>query len=372
MKAAPPGLPEDRHRAPLRDRGRAAQPRRDRLRVVQLLLAVLGAGVLVGLVRRYGAGEILSLLAQVRPGWLVVYAAIVATIFLGYAVRWQFLLRALDESVALPRIFGVRLAGLAVGSLTPGAKLGGEPLRAWMIAADGVRPGAAIASVVVDRGVELLANIAFAVGYCALFAARDGAMAARVLLVIAASGIAFVVGVLAMARRLRRGASLVPARFVPVIERLGGTRAAVAETDDALRALIFGHRRLMFWAVASALVLNALVLAEYAALFRAFGADPSLPELAGSLLGVGLAHALPVPASLGALEGAQVAAMHLAGGDTRLQLIAATVARLRDLVWTLPGVAYLGIDGFRRGRRRPGPTSSGPGRETVSPGRAPW
>jgi len=136
-----------------------------------------------------------------------------------------------------------------------------------------------------------------------------------------------------------------------VLERFGGTRAALVEPESALRKLLFDHRPLLFVALVSALFLNALVFAEYAALFAAFGARPSLPELAGSLLGVGLAHALPVPGSIGALEVAQAALVGAAGGDASLAITAATAARLRDLAWTLPGLAWL-VAGTRRREHR--------------------
>src|SRR5690606_8291138 len=107
--------------------------------------------------------------------------------------------------------------------------------------------------------------------------------------------------------------------------------------DEALRHLLFARGRLVLGCLGVALVLNAVILAEYATLFAAFGARPTLPELAGAMLGVGLAHALPVPAALGTLEGAQALVFDVTGGGTSLAIVAATVARLRDLVWTVPG-----------------------------------
>ena len=94
-----------------------------------------------------------------------------------------------------------------------------------------------------------------------------------------------------------------------------------------------------------------MILAEYGVLFVAFGVWPTLPDLAGALLGVGLAHALPIPASLGALEGAQAAIFGLAEGRDHLAIVAATAARVRDIGWTLPGLVYLGILGLRSRRR---------------------
>ncbi|MFM7142331.1 MAG: lysylphosphatidylglycerol synthase transmembrane domain-containing protein [Alphaproteobacteria bacterium] len=323
-----------------------------RARRVRVALACAGAFAFLWLVRRAGVGTIASTLARLDPRWLALCIAIEAAIFTGYAVRWGWVLRAAGGEATFGRLLGARLAGVAAGALTPGAKVGGEPLRALLLAEAGVPAGPAIASVVVDRGIELLANVAFAGGYCALFAARDAAGAGRVVPVVVASGIALAGAALLLRRRLGRGEGLVPERFLPVLARLGGTTDVLASTETSLRAVLFGHRRLLLAVLATALVLNALVFAEYAALLAAFDAGATLPELAGVLLGVGLAHALPVPGSIGALEGAQVAFAKAAGGGVALAVTAATAARLRDLLWTTPGTLWLAT-GARGGRGGP-------------------
>jgi uncharacterized protein (TIRG00374 family) len=312
---------------------------------VQALLAAGGLALLAVLIHRTGTDTVLDTLSRVQPAWLGFYAGLVVLLYLGFAIRWRILLRALGADVPLGTLYGARLAGLAVGSLTPAAKLGGEPLRALLLAQGGVPAGTALASVVVDRGVELVANVVFGIGYCALFALRDGTTAGRILIPVAASGVALLVGVVVVLRRLERGGSTVPDRFRPVLQRLGAGPETVRQTDEALRHLLFDRRRLVLLCVASALVLNAVILAEYATLFTAFGAHPTLPELAGAMLGVGLAHALPIPGALGALEGAQAAVFELSGAGTGLAIVAATVARLRDLVWTVPGAVYLALRG---------------------------
>jgi len=319
---------------------------------VQWLLAALGLAVLAMLVHRVGVVAVLDTLASVEPRWLAFYALLVTTLYLGFALRWRALLRAFGSDLPLARLYGIRLAGLSVGSLTPAAKLGGEPLRAYMLARDGVAPGVAMASVIVDRGVELIANAVFGVAYCALFALRDVTTASRILVPVAASVVALAFGVTTIRRRLRRGDSMVPERFHAVFARLGAGPETVRATDEALRHLLFARGRLVLGCLGVALVLNAVILAEYATLFAAFGARPTLPELAGAMLGVGLAHALPVPAALGTLEGAQALVFDVTGGGTSLAIVAATVARLRDLVWTVPGALYLALRArtFRRGR----------------------
>ncbi len=320
-----------------------------RARIWRGLLAVLGFVALVALIRRAGAANVWDTLSSVRPGWLAVWLAVEAVIFVGFALRWRMLLRSLGAHLPLGRLVGVRVAGLAVGTLTPGAKLGGEPLRAYLIAKDGVPSGPAVASVAVDRALELIANVVFAVAYCALFALRDQETASRVLVVVVVSGVAFFAVTALLVRRLKRGGSIVPQRMTAVLDRLGASKDAIARTDDALRELLFAKPRMLAGALAASLLLNAIILTEYGVLFIAFGIWPTLPDLAGALLGVGLAHALPVPASLGALEGAQAAVFGLAEDDPRLAIVAATAARVRDIGWTVPGVLYLAATSvFRR------------------------
>jgi uncharacterized protein (TIRG00374 family) len=333
--------------APTTSRADRSPEPRVRVRLAPLILTLLGIAVLGVMVTRYGVATIALTFSQVRPQWLAVYAVVVLTIYSGYALRWRALLRALGANVPLRQLFGVRLAGLAVGSLTPGAKLGGEPLRAYMLARDGVPAGAAIATVIVDRGLELVANVVFAVAYSAAFASRDRVLAGRVFLLIAASGVALAMGIWRVSSRLRSGESLVPRRFVPAIARIGAGESVIADTDGCVRRLLFDHRGLTLAALGSALFLNALVFAEYACLFAAFSVVPSVPELSGVLLGVGLAHALPVPASVGALEGAQVAVFHLTKDGATMGLVAAGVARIRDIIWTVPGAVYLFVWGRR-------------------------
>ncbi len=132
-------------------------------RVVRVVFAVLGTIALVALVQRAGVENVWRTLAGVRPGWLALWLLVEGVIFLAFALRWRMLLHSLGASLPLPRLLGIRVAGLAVGTLTPGAKLGGEPLRAYLASRDGVPVGPAVASVAVDRALVLLAKLFFAV-----------------------------------------------------------------------------------------------------------------------------------------------------------------------------------------------------------------
>lgn len=315
--------------------------------ISRIVLSVAGFLLLGWLVHLGGTEAIRAAVENVHPGWLPAYLLSFALVAFLVALRWNFLVRALGAEISLRSLVAIWFAGISVGSVTTGAKLGGDPLRAYLLAQRGIGAGPAVASVVVDRGIELVANLVFAVAYCVLFATRNQTTAERILLVVVLGAVAFGALVLWVVRRLKRGDSLIPPRFAQVLARVGSTQEAVVATEDALRSLLFDHRARVWRAVATAFLLNVVIFVEFALAFRVFGATLNLGELAGAIMGVGLAHSLPIPGSVGALEGAQVAVFGLAGSGAHLALVAAVVVRIRDLVRAVPGALLLAFGGLR-------------------------
>lgn len=72
-------------------------------------------------------------------------------------ITWRNVFIRFERSVPFWHLFWARLAGHSVGYLTPSAKLGGEAVRALMV--DKVNKKKALASVIVDKTIELLATI---------------------------------------------------------------------------------------------------------------------------------------------------------------------------------------------------------------------
>jgi uncharacterized protein (TIRG00374 family) len=311
---------------------------RGRLRIV---FSVLGVVLFFWLVRQAGPQKILDTLDRLEPAWAAVYVPVFFLVAAGIALRWRMVLRAIGVSVPLSSLMSMWFAGVTVSSVTTGAKLGGDPLRAFLLAKRPVPTGLAVASVIMDRAIELLANLSFAIFYCTLFATRDQNLGQQLLLGVVLGGAVFLGTGAYLARRLARGDSLTHGRFAQVLERLGASPETLLDTEQALRTLLFERRAMLLRIVAWAMCVNALIFLEFTIAFRIFGASPGLPELAGAIMGVGLAHSLPIPGSLGALEGAQVAIFGLSGGAAGTAVVAAVVVRSRDLFRALPGALLM-------------------------------
>ena len=134
--------------------------------VWRAVFSTLGCLLFIWLIWQAGPHEILDVFCGLQIIWLPDYAALFFLIALGIAQRWRMVLQALGVSVPRLSLLAMWFAGITVGSVATGAKLGGDPLRAFLLAKRPVPTGLAVASVIMDRAIELLANLSFAVGYC--------------------------------------------------------------------------------------------------------------------------------------------------------------------------------------------------------------
>jgi uncharacterized protein (TIRG00374 family) len=311
----------------------------------------VAAAALGWILHRHG-GAAVALLAQApSSGALAAFLVTVPIGLAALALRWGVLLAGLGCRPAAGPLAASRAAGHSVSSLVPSAKLGGEPLRAWLAMQLHVPAPETIASVAADRTLDIGASWMFAAVFVTVLAqhgipALQGAMVTMV-----AAGVGLAVGVVFSIRRLRRGHGLLTAmaqgtgldRFATIQRRMPLLAAAEGSLADLLRqpgrlAVCFGI----------GVIANLVVLVEYWLLLAAFGLPARPLTVVAAIFATGAAHSMPVPGGVGVLEGGQMWLFGMLGYPLDVGLAVGLAVRLRELLWTLPGLAYLGVYGIRR------------------------
>ena len=323
--------------------------------VLGVNLVVCAAG-LAWVLSRFGGDALRLLTTQASVTTLLAFAAVVAAAFVAFARRWQLLLGGLDVRLGLGRLTGFRAAGQSLSSLIPSAKLGGEPLRVWLLTEDGVGAPAAVTSVIIDRTLEIASSTAFGVLFAGLLARRGVPALQGALVTVSLATFGIVVGIVVTVRRLRRGAGLVSAavRATGLAEtRAVAGRMGVIEDAEVLAARLVDERPRMMRALGYGLLANALVLLEYHLLLAAFGLPSSPLAVVAATFATGAAHSFPVPAGVGVLEGAQMWLFQVLGHPPEVGLAVGLAVRMRELVWVLPGLGVL-LARFARGDLRAG------------------
>lgn len=306
----------------------------------------IATAALAWMLWRHGAAALALLTAAPSAAWMGAFVAATAAGFVVFACRWRVLLAGLGVRLGLATLTAGRAAGHSLSALIPSARLGGEPLRAWLLAQHRVPAPDAIASVAADRTLEIGASAMFAAVYGTVLV-QQGVPAlrgAQVTTGVALIGLAL--GVALTVRRLRHGRGLLTdvarsvglARFALVRNNLG----ILAAAERALATLVGQPRRLVA-AFAIGFAANVVVMLEYWLLLRAFGLPSGPVPVVAALFAAGAAHSLPVPAGIGVLEGGEAWLFSLLGYPADVGLAVGLAVRLRELVCTLPGIAYLGL-----------------------------
>ena len=305
---------------------------------------LLGTGLLAFVLVRYGSPALAILGAGVSIPTLAAFTVSVAVTIVSLSWRWGWILGGICTPPPLMRLTLYRSASHSLAVLVPSGKIGGDPLRAWLAARDRVAPGAAIASVAVDRVLEITSTAPFTMVFAVLLLQHGIPQLEPVLVTVGVATLGLVAGIAIAVRRLRRGIGLV----APLVQRMGLDRLRIidrqmdvmTESDTAAAELV-GRSRRMLVAFVAGLVANLLVIVEFVVLLAAFGLPTEPTAVVAAIFATGAAHMLPIPGGIGVLEGANVWLFQLLGYPTEVGLAVGLAARLRELIWMLPGVTYL-------------------------------
>ena len=315
---------------------------------------VVGGAALVWVLTRWGTPALALLARPIAPAAAMGFAGAAATALLLYAFRWRRVLVGVGGRSGLLPLVAFRAAGQSVSLLLPSARVGGDPLRAFLLARDGVAAPAAIASVAVDRLLEMAATAPFACAYGASLLRAGVPELQGAMVSVSLGAITVVAAIAAASRRLRRGAGLVTSLARAMrIDRLGivGDRMHVlVDAEDAARRLATRPAR-MGRTFALGVAANVVVLVEYHFLLATLGLPAGALDVVAAIFAAGAAHSLPVPAAVGALEGAETWLFTTLGHPPEVGLAVALAVRLRELVWAVPGLVWLIVRGT--GRVRP-------------------
>lgn len=324
-----------------------------RIRRASWIGLLVGLAIVVALVAWQGAGTVAHLLASTSWKLLLVAGFAVPQLLLA-AVSWRLLFPA-GGAPRFSLAFLAMWIGVSINLMLPVANLGGDVVRARLIALWTGRTRDAVASVVVDKTI-LIATLPLLalIGTAALFRTVPewgsfGSAAGLVILL----AIAIVLLVIAQ----RAGAfSFFAARAVKLARRPGweGLVAKASDLDGAIRDLYARPGTIL--AASSLRMLGRLSASgEVWLAARLLGHPISIVDalLLRSFAIVARAVAFPVPGGLGVQEGSFVALGALIGMPPDVALATSFAGRVREIVSSVPGLlAWQYVEGRGLWRRR--------------------
>lgn len=299
---------------------------------------IIGLTLFILLIAYRGVPQVVAALAGAGPGVLAL-AVFHAVPLLANAIGWRGLLVGGDQ-VRLATVARARWIGESVNGLLPVAQVGGNVVRAQLIARQGVRPARAAASVVVDITLNILAQIIFTLlGLCLLLIdLRASHLAVPVAIGAGTMGIVLGGFYFTQRRGLRGGAVALIARIEGKLEGAGLATEAAA-LDDALTRL-YSNRRII--AATSGWHLLSWILGAgdvwLGLYFLGHPIDVVSALLIESLTQAMRTAAFVVPAGFGIQEGGFLLLGAIVGISPDVALALSLLKRARDLLLGLPGL----------------------------------
>lgn len=286
---------------------------------------ILGIGIVVLLVAATGAGEIIDAVSKIdkRIYSLAFLVQIIAIMV--WLLKWKVLTRAIGLDVGTRRMFPILLSGIFVNTAIPSAKVGGEPLRAYMFSKLGKVPmDRSFASVAADRAVDGIPFIVIIFSSLAvvLFAWDLPLYAIVLLLLMSFFVLVFVVSFLYVCVRPGPAKGLIQwiiRRLRGIISKFRPVKYVERRAEEFLEDLgsgareIFDKRRHVALALVLSFLYWFLAIIRMWLVFSALGYSISFGTL-GLAVTLGLVLQLvPIPGGLGVVEGVYILIFQAAG-----------------------------------------------------------
>ena len=311
---------------------------------LNLVLAILGGAILVGLLLGLGLDKVLAQLRQVGPGWWFIIGQEVLPI-LANTAGWHYAFAAPQRTVGFGLLLRLRLAGDSLNYLVPSATLGGEIWRINSLRRE-VSAAVGAASVTLAKFQQFLGQalfIALGLSLAAPLAPLRPGLAPWFWAVLA--GCLAFLGVTFWGLRWRllgKVAGVVknwlPARFSAHLPQ-----EKIEELDGLIAAYLAGHRR-AFWASTGLFALAwALGSVEVMIIFYFLGLPVNLATaVTVETLSIFLDLVLFfMPAKLGTQEGGKVLIFLSLGLPPVAGLSFGLIRRVRELTWAGVGLVCL-------------------------------
>lgn len=319
------------------------------LQLLWLLVPVL----VIWSVRDAPLADILRALSSLSIAKILLLAALNAIILLLVSGRWWLILRAQGHTIRYLSVAAYRLVAFGISYFTPGPQFGGEPAQVYYIRnRHGISTSSALASVSLDKILELLANFGFLL--VGIFAALGSGLLAELAPIQAVAWMAgpFIL-LLTYTLAIWKGKSPLASLLTRLPQRRGAilrlTRATALAEEQISQ---FCQRKplvVLGASVLSILIWGVMTL-EYWLALRFLGIQVDLLQAVAALTAARIAFLFPLPGGLGALEASQILAMEALGLNPALGLSISLLIRGRDITLGGLGILLGGIMTRRRAR----------------------
>jgi uncharacterized protein (TIRG00374 family) len=319
----------------------------------QLLLFFAGLIIFIYVFNKLSGDALTLIQSNFSLKYFLIYIGITIFAILPLVWRWEIILKGHKHHISFWKLLKIQIAGYAVSYVTPAARVGGEPLRIYMLKKEcDVDYKTGTVTVILDRYMELLGTIFFGVIglILLLFIPEIGSK----LKIILGGVIIFSLTILAIFyHRLNQNKGVFSKIFTIFLtkKRMKKMSPTLKDIDNKMSNFIIHHKKEFIISFLFYCLSGFLFLIEFKYLLLIFGVETNLLEIILIVVVLGAANFIPLPMALGSLEAGQSSLFHLLKSDGSIGFALSLIHRIRGLTISLIG--FLIIMKFSLKRKKP-------------------
>ncbi|MBR9702175.1 flippase-like domain-containing protein [Candidatus Pacearchaeota archaeon] len=313
---------------------------------------IVGIVVFIFVLDYFGIDSLKVVYSNIQPIYFIPY--ILFTIFAFVAISWrlQVVLGAYNEKTSFWKLFTQSIAGYTISYLTPSARIGGEPLKVYMMKKEcGIDYKTGSSAVIMDKFIELFGSAGLGIaGLILLFFLPGIPLSWKVIL-----GLVMVVSVLFLLFiyywTVKGGGPFTYIfnllRFYK-FSKFKKFSGLLKDVEQKMYNFFVSHKKEFFWGCVLYGLYGLTTFFEFKFLFLSLGFDATIIELILTIVTIGMINFVPVPAGFGFHEAGQSGLLSVMRGSGEIGLAFILIARLRALVTVAVGFIIISHFGGKK------------------------
>lgn len=272
--------------------------------------------------------------------YLSIYLLITTIAIIPLVLRWKVILKAYNIKVPFISLLRMQMAGYTLSYITPASRVGGEPLRIYMLNQEHqVDLKTGTVSVLLDRYLELLGTVSFGIVGLILFLFTPISYKIKLILTLAIvfASILLIIFYYRLSKNKSFFSKISPKKF----------KETMKDIDNKMSDFIINHKKEFFYSFLFYCLSGFLFLIEFKYLLLSFGIESTITEIILIVTMLGATNFIPIPAQLGSLEAGQIALFKLMKGEGDIGLALSLLMRVRYLILISIGFLIISHFGFR-------------------------
>jgi len=313
-------------------------------RVKMILALIIGFALLVFFIYRTGLDAVLLLIKNLNWFYFSIYFLLTALTFVFLAWRWKVIIDCYGKKISFWMLLRQVIAGFGVAYVTPSARLGGDPVKVYMLKKEaGIDYKTGSTSIILDRFVDLAGVSLLGIIGLSMFFYFPSSFLIRMVLGVALFIIVFAVFGVYFRTIYRKGSFSSVFRFFRLhkLKKIGKFVKTLEHIEKQMHFFFVKHRNKLFLACFIYLLYGITMLLEVKFLLLSFGVDLSWFGVILALTTLGAANFLPVPGGIGFLEAGQSGLFFVLVGKESVGFAAALLMRLNALIFTAIGFVII-------------------------------